>query len=104
MLRLMSDDHPLSCGGNGCGCVGGVYAHGELERVLGSDLLIAQNWLSVLPGVWRAEVEDEHGLIWRCLAFVWRTRYGVKGLVVSPTDSESVADVMEYHSQRLEII
>lgn len=69
-----------------------VYAHGQLEEMLGHDILVSDDPVVFTPGVWPTQVTDPDGRIHQCVAFVFDYTCGIKGLVVLPTDLQGCQD------------
>ena len=103
-MRFLSYEHPEGFGAPDCGAAPSLYAHGKLEHLLFNDLLGQTNWASMLPGVWKVTVEDEQGIVRRCLAFVWHCGHTTKGLVVLPDDQDAVRQGIAYFTEKPTLI
>jgi len=76
-------------------CVSFVYAHGELEGILGHDILVATSNLKLPNGITAVEVEGNDRKVYHCVAFVWDRHGYEKGLVVLSTDVASYLQAYE---------
>lgn len=70
-------------------CVSFIYADGELEGILGHDILVATSNIKLPDGVTAVEVEGNDRKVYHCVAFVWKHHGYEKGLVVLSTDVPS---------------
>lgn len=94
-----------------CKFVGGIYLHGDLQDVVGYDLIQVDKseydkFMDMPDGVYDVDVMLRGGCSTSSILFFWKLyndvckRVSFRGLVVSKTDKESLMDASQKFKDR----
>ena len=91
----------------------GLYAHGELEKMCGYDLVTVTEWGAfmdnVAEGIYDVDFICPNNVIVEAKAFVWcadviNNRRVMKGLVVKVDDYKHILDAQKKYDSKAEFI